>query len=80
MAREAQLLVTVGRGGVRSVGIFKAKLCKAIEGMDYPFAQGKNVFYHMIVKGGVAFHPCGAPERPGPKVFGSGRSIGANVK
>ena len=26
MAHEAQLLVTLGRGGVRSVGIFKAKL------------------------------------------------------
>ena len=30
MARKAQLLVTVGRGGVRSVGIFKAKLRKVI--------------------------------------------------
>ena len=30
VAREAQLLVTVGRGGVRSVGIFKAKLRKVI--------------------------------------------------
>ena len=35
MAREAQLLVTVGRGGVRSVGIFKAKLHKVIKGTDY---------------------------------------------
>ena len=26
MAREAQLLITIGRGGVRLVGIFKAKL------------------------------------------------------
>ena len=30
VAREAQLLVTVGRGRVRSVGIFKAKLRKVI--------------------------------------------------
>ena len=30
VAREAHLLVTVGRGGVRSVGIFKAKLHKVI--------------------------------------------------
>ena len=30
VAREAQLLVTVGRGKVRSVGIFKAKLCELI--------------------------------------------------
>ena len=30
VARKAQLLVTIGRGGVRSVGIFKAKLCKVI--------------------------------------------------
>ena len=44
MACEAQPLITVGRGGVRSVGIFKAKLHKVIKGMDYPFVQGKNVF------------------------------------
>ena len=37
VAREAQLLVTIGRGGVRSVRIFKAKLRKVIKGMDYPF-------------------------------------------
>ena len=30
MARKAQLLITIGRGGVRSVGIFKAKLRKVI--------------------------------------------------
>ena len=39
MAREAQLLVTVGRGGVRSVGIFKAKLRKVIKGTNYPFVR-----------------------------------------
>ena len=44
VAHEAQLLVTIGRGGVQSVEIFKAKLCKVIKGMDYPFVRGKNVF------------------------------------
>ena len=39
MAREAQLLITVGRGGVRSVRIFKAKLRKVIKGTDYPFIR-----------------------------------------
>ena len=37
VACEAQLLVTVGRGGVRSVGMLKAKLRKVIKGIDYPF-------------------------------------------
>jgi hypothetical protein len=37
VAREAQLLITIGRGGVRSIGMFKAKLCKVIKGTDYPF-------------------------------------------
>ena len=44
VACEAQLLVTVGRGGVRSVGIFKAKLRKVIKGTDYPFIWVKKVF------------------------------------
>ena len=44
VARKAQLLVTVGRGGVRSVGIFKAKLRKVIKGTDYPFIWVKKVF------------------------------------
>ena len=30
VAHEAQLLITVGRGGVRSVRIFKAKLHKVL--------------------------------------------------
>ena len=44
VAREAQLLVIVGRGGVRSVEIFRAKLRKVVKGTDYPFIRGKNVF------------------------------------
>ena len=44
MAREAQLLITIGSGGVRSVGMFKAKLRKIIKGTDYPFVRVKNVF------------------------------------
>ena len=44
VAHEAQLLVTIGRGGVRSVRIFKAKLRKVIKGTDYPFVRGKNLF------------------------------------
>ena len=79
MDHEAQLLVTVGRDRVRSVGIFKAKLRKVIKGTDYPFVR-KKCIYHMIVKREVALHPHGAPERPGPKVFGLGCSIGASVK
>ena len=78
MAREAQLLITVGRGMVRSVEIFKAKLREVIKGMDYLFVRGKCI-YHMKVKRGVILHPRGAPERPGAKVFGLGCPIGANV-
>ena len=44
VARKAQLLITVGRGGVQSVEIFKAKLCKVIEGTSYPFIWVKKVF------------------------------------
>ena len=79
MACEAKSLVTVGRDRVRSVRIFKAKLRKVIKGMNYPFVRGKCI-YHMIVKREVALHPRKAPERPGPKVFGLGHSIGANIK
>ena len=39
VAHEAQLLITVGRGGVRSVEIFKAKLRKVIKGTNYPFVR-----------------------------------------
>ena len=55
VAREAQLLVTVGRGGVRSVGIFKAKLRKVIKGMDYPFIREKMYLsYDSKKRGGIA--------------------------
>ena len=37
VAREAQLLVTVGSGGVRLVRMLKAKLRKVIKGTDYTF-------------------------------------------
>ena len=47
VAREAQLLVTIGSGGVRSVGMLKAKLHKVIKGTDYPFVWAKS-FYHKI--------------------------------
>ena len=39
VTREAQLLVTVDRDGVWSVGIFKAKLRKIIKGTDYLFVR-----------------------------------------
>ena len=39
MAHKAQLLVTIGSGRVRSVGMLKAKLRKVIKGMDYPFVR-----------------------------------------
>ena len=61
VARDAQLLVTVGRGGERSVGMFKAKLHKVIKGMDDPFVWVKKGIYHMIVKIEVVLHPRGAP-------------------
>ena len=51
MAREAQLLVTIGRGGVRSVGIFKAKLHKVIKGTDYPFVREKMYLSYDSKKG-----------------------------
>ena len=39
VAREAQLLITICSGGVRSVGMLKAESRKAIKGMDYPFVR-----------------------------------------
>ena len=44
MTHEAQLLVIVGRGGVRSVGMLKQSLRKKIKGTDYHFVWVKNVF------------------------------------
>ena len=44
VAHEAQLLVTVGRGGVQSVRIFKAKLRKVIKGTNYPFVRVERYF------------------------------------
>ena len=41
VAHEAQLLITIGRSGVQSVGMFKAKLRKVIKGTDYPFVREK---------------------------------------
>ena len=56
VTREAQLLVTIGRGRVQSVGIFKAKLRKVIEGMDYPFVRRKKCIlsYDCKKRGGIA--------------------------
>ena len=72
MAREAQLLVTVGRGGVRSVRIFKAKLRKVIKGMDYPFVWMKS-FYHMLVKKERWYRtPVEPPSDLGQKCLGRG--------
>ena len=80
VAREAQLLVTVDRGGVRSVRIFKAKLCKVIKGTNYPFVRVKRYLPYDSKKKEVVPHPRGAPERPEPKVFGLGGFVGANVE
>ena len=44
VAREAQLLITIGRGEVRSVRIFRAKLRKVIKGTDYPFVRVERYF------------------------------------
>ena len=55
VARVAQLLVTIGRGGVQFVGIFKANLRKVIKGMDYPFIWGKMYLsYDNKKRGGIA--------------------------
>ena len=58
---------------------FKTKLRRAIKGADYPLVWVKSIYY-MIVKKEVVSHPRGAPERPGPKVFGAGYFVGANVE
>ena len=60
MAYEAQLLITIGHGGVWSVGSLKHKLRRVIKGMECPFVWatpfhlGKK-YYYMIVKkkGGI---------------------------
>ena len=72
VARKAQLLISIGRGGVRSVGIFKTKLRKVIKGMDYPFVQVKST-NHMIIKkrGGIA-PPWSPLSDPGRKCSGQG--------
>ena len=72
VAHEAQLLVTVGRGGVRSVRIFKAKLRKVIKGTGYPFVRVKMYLPYDSKKREVVLHPRGALEQVGPKVFGLG--------
>ena len=54
MVRKAQLLVTIGRDGVRSVGIFKAKLRKVIKGTDYTFVREKMYLsYDSKKRGGI---------------------------
>ena len=80
MAREAQLLVTKGRGGVRSVRIFNPKLRKVIKGTDYPFVRVKMYLPYDSKKREVVSYPGGAPERPRPKVFGPGCFAGVNVE
>ena len=80
MARKAQLLVTVGRGGVRSVGIFKAKLRKVIKGTDYPFVQEKMYLSYDNKKERWFRTPVEAPSNPGRKCVGLGCFIRANVK
>ena len=61
MAYEAQLLITIGRGGVRSVGMFKAKLRKVIKETDYPFVRVKKHLPYDSKKERW-YHPHGAPE------------------
>ena len=54
MAHEAQLLITIGSGGVRSVGMFKVKSRKVIKGTDYPFVWvKKHLPYDSKKRGGV---------------------------
>ena len=61
MAREAWLFVTVGKGGVRLVGMFlKQSYVRQIEGTSYPFGWVGRKFE-------VVVPPSGAPERPGSK-------------
>ena len=47
MARKARLLITVGKGGVRSIGMFfKAKLCKAKLRNKLSRWLGRKEFHH----------------------------------
>ena len=72
MAREAQLLVTVGRGGVRSVRIFKAKLRKVIKGVDYPSVWVKRYLPYDSKKERWYCTPMEPPSNPGRKCSGQG--------
>ena len=72
MAREAQLLRTVGSGGVRSVGMFKAMSHKVIKGMDYPFIVVKKHLPYDSKKEGWYRTPVGPPSDLGQKCSGRG--------
>ena len=78
MAREAQLLVTVGRGRVWSVGMFKAKLRMVIKGTDYPFVRVKSIYYMIVNKSGIA--PSWSPRATRAESVRVGVLLGANVE
>ena len=70
MAREARPLVTIGKGGARSVECFEAKLHKANQKNELPFCSGRKEFLHLKVNDenrGVIVPLSGAPERLEPK-------------
>ena len=70
MAREARLLVTIGKAGCDQSECFKAKLRKENQKNKLSFCLGRKEFFHMKVKDknrGVIVPPSGAPQRPAPK-------------
>ena len=72
MAHEAQLLITVGSGGVQSVGMFKAKLRKVIKGTDYPFVWVKKHLPYDSKEVGWYRTPVEPSSNPGQKCLGQG--------
>ena len=80
VAHEAQLLITVCRGRVRSVRIFKAKLHKVIKGTDYPFVWVKKGIYHMIVKKRGCIAPPWSPRATRGESVWARVLVGANIE
>ena len=72
VAHEAQPLITIGRAGVRSVGIFKAKLHKVIKGTDYPFVRVKKYLPYDSKKERWYLTLVEPPRDPGQKSSGRG--------
>ena len=80
MAREARLLITVGKGRVRSVGMFlKQSYVRQIKEQTILLVGKEGISpYDSKQNREVVVYPSGAPERPRPKKCSSwGAFIGA---